>query len=326
MGRIVAGKYRGGVVIDILWEAQLRGSEWLREWLGWVVGECRGVFLRQVAAWMGHGQIIDTEGEFFIHKAVSDDSDKHHLSRSSSNHKTHWHSFTLYQDLIPHSLLSPATAGKILFVGKSVKILRSANRLSAIPSGQLLADLRELTQEEVTMIGLESVVERIRTGVAREMTSLVVGEHNLVRELERINGYFLMLKGDFYHHFLEEAKVLQTVSVKDKQLRKLNETCLPNTFMRLGNFEDIKRVSFELKPLGFEYSGFKDFVNMCPEVEELRMECKPNCCYADLWSDLSLKLKVEWPIDLVLTPDLMEVFARINKFLFLIRQTHIHLQ
>lgn len=35
---------------------------------------------------------------------------------------------------------------------------------------------------------------------------------------------------------------------------------------------------------------------------------------------------MKWPINLILTPDLMQVFSRINKFLFPIRQIQIDLQ
>jgi hypothetical protein len=48
--------------------------------------------------------------------------------------------------------------------------------------------------------------------------------------------------------------------------------------------------------------------------------------YGDILSDLSLNLKMSWPINLILTPDLMEVFSRINKFLFPIRQIQIQLE
>ena len=73
-----------------------------------------------------------------------------------------------------------------------------------------------------------------------------------------------MLKGDFYHHFLEEARVIEHVSNKEKAQKRINETCLQNTFIRLNNMEDAKRVSFEIKALGFSYIGFKNFVNICP--------------------------------------------------------------
>jgi hypothetical protein len=43
-----------------------------------------------------------------------------------------------------------------------------------------------------------------------------------VRELEKINDYYLMLKGDFYHHFLEEAKAIENIPQKDRLQKKIN--------------------------------------------------------------------------------------------------------
>lgn len=59
------------------------------------------------------------------------------------------------------------------------------------------------------------------------------------------------------------------------------------------------------------------------EIDQWEMISKPTSHYGDIWSDLSLNLKMSWPINLILTPDLMEVFSRINKFLFPIRQIQI---
>jgi uncharacterized protein YyaL (SSP411 family) len=56
------------------------------------------------------------------------------------------------------------------------------------------------------------------------------------------------------------------------------------------------------------------------------MICKPINNYGDYWSDLALNLKMSWPINLILTPDLMEIFSRINKFLFPLRQIQIQLE
>ena len=56
------------------------------------------------------------------------------------------------------------------------------------------------------------------------------------------------------------------------------------------------------------------------------MVCKPAGHFGDIWSDLSLSLKMGWPLSLILTPDLMEVFERIHKFLFPIRQIQIQLE
>ncbi len=43
-----------------------------------------------------------------------------------------------------------------------------------------------------------------------------------MRELEKINDYYLMLKGDFYHHFLEEAKCIELINSKEKAQKKIN--------------------------------------------------------------------------------------------------------
>ena len=96
------------------------------------------------------------------------------------------------------------------------------------------------------------------------MIKLIIGEENLIKELEKINEYYLMRKGDFYHHFLQEAKCIEVISSREKVQKKINEICLPNTFIRLGQPEETKRVNFEMKALGFSYIGFKNFVNICP--------------------------------------------------------------
>lgn len=55
------------------------------------------------------------------------------------------------------------------------------------------------------------------------------------------------------------------------------------------------------------------------------MICKPTNHYGDHWSDLSINLQINWPLNLILTPDIMETFSRINRFLFPIRQVQIDL-
>ncbi len=58
--RITSEKYRGGVIIDILYEVSQKGNEWLKAWISIILRECENVFVNQVVAWIAHGQIIDT--------------------------------------------------------------------------------------------------------------------------------------------------------------------------------------------------------------------------------------------------------------------------
>ena len=56
------------------------------------------------------------------------------------------------------------------------------------------------------------------------------------------------------------------------------------------------------------------------------MICKPSNHHGDQWSDLAIKMNIPWPLNLILTQDLMEIFSRIHKFMFPIRQTQIQLE
>ena len=119
-----------------------------------------------------------------------------------------------------------------------------SGKISSIPSKQILNDLRTIIDSPYNQIIFESTIETIRKSIAEEMIKLIIGEENLIKELEKINEYYLMKKGDFYHHFLEEAKCIEVISSREKVQKKINEVCLPNTFIRLGQPEETKRVNF----------------------------------------------------------------------------------
>lgn len=102
-------------------------------------------------------------------------------------------------------------------------------------------------------------MEEERKRVAKEMIDLIVGEQNLQRELRKVNDYYLLFKGDFYHRFLEESLTLRKIHNKDKMQHALAEIV-----GRISPLEDVKRLSFEVKQLGFAYLGFKNFINICP--------------------------------------------------------------
>ena len=133
-----------------------------------------------------------------------------------------WGIYTLDVELVPLSIISQETAAKILFIGKSVKILLRSGKISAIPSKHILADLKHLFDESYNQMVFESTIEKIRKSIAEEMIKLIIGEENLLKELENINEYYLMLKGEFYYHFLEEAKCIELIASREKAQKKIN--------------------------------------------------------------------------------------------------------
>ncbi len=78
--------------------------------------------------------------------------------------------------------------------------------------------------------------------------------------------------------------------------------------------------------MGRSYLGFISTINESDyvvDLEQWEMICKPSSFYNSHWSDLSLNFKIEWPINLIITQDLIEAYSRIHKFLFPIRQLQI---
>jgi len=50
--------------------------------------------MSQVVAWVAHGQIIDSEGEFFIHKTISEPEDKYRIGKDKIE-MTNWDIYTV---------------------------------------------------------------------------------------------------------------------------------------------------------------------------------------------------------------------------------------
>ena len=89
-------------------------------------------------------------------------------------------------------------------------------------------------------------------------------EQKFMNELEKVNEYYLMIKGDFYHLLMEKCKGFQKIAYKDKIQKNINSIYLPDTFERLNIAEDADKIRFDLRPTGFNFTGFKSFNHLCP--------------------------------------------------------------
>ena len=62
------------------------------------------------------------------------------------------------------------------------------------------------------------------------MISLIVDEQQFMKELIKLNDYYLMVKGDFYHLLLEKCQGIERIPNKEKVQKNINSIYLPNTF------------------------------------------------------------------------------------------------
>ena len=116
--------------------------------------------MNQVIAWIAHGQLIDVEGEFFIHKVIYEPEEKIMFTslKNKKEEMNGWGIYTLDTELVPSSIVSAETAAKILFIGKSVKILLRSGKISSIPSKQILQDLRSILDNPYNKLTFESTI------------------------------------------------------------------------------------------------------------------------------------------------------------------------
>lgn len=134
--------HRGGAIIDLVNARIQGGSEWSREWLGSTLQECHKVFKNQVTAWAKHGQIVDPTKEFFVHRVLTGEDSRFKFTKGNSIEVTDWEMFTLSEVMVPKSLIDLETAGKILFIGKSIKILGRTEK--TLGTSRLLLGLEEV--------------------------------------------------------------------------------------------------------------------------------------------------------------------------------------
>lgn len=94
---------------------------------------------------------------------------------------TDWEMYTIESNMIPKCFVKESTAGKILFIGKSIKILRNCEKLSNLPSEEFLAEVTKLSSTEFSSNSLEETVESIRHTIAQKMIHLIMEEQKFMK-------------------------------------------------------------------------------------------------------------------------------------------------
>lgn len=99
----------------------------MRDVLHIVLKEFYKILINQIISWLLYGEIIDKNGEFFVHRVTFEPTHKFKFNNKNIRQVdiTDWEMYTIEASMIPNSFLKQSTAGKILFIGKSTKILKN---------------------------------------------------------------------------------------------------------------------------------------------------------------------------------------------------------
>ncbi len=68
--QVVGNNMRGGVMVDYVYQRYKMGNIWIREILEIVLKEFYRILVNQIVAWLIYGDIVDQNGEFFVHRVT----------------------------------------------------------------------------------------------------------------------------------------------------------------------------------------------------------------------------------------------------------------
>jgi gamma-tubulin complex component 4 len=223
--------------------------------------------------------------------------------------------FKIQSDMLP-PYLSLHLAEKILFIGKSIKVLQQISRYDrkgstqSIPQSELMQYAESIRVHEQSsklhIVSFELTIDRIRTSVSKYLWNLIVVDSDLFGHLEAFKHYFLLSRGDLYQSFIEDSRVLMSLMPPQ----------------HAG--QDIKFL--------YKQAAKKSTAENDPHFERVKISLVPrrNTTTTDImevWAEvMKLDYDVQWPLHLLFTQDTIEKYDKIFKFLFLIKRVQFEVQ
>ena len=292
---------RGVMILDTCYKASTCGVSEVGVAIRRVLAEGHKVLYKQLLAWLLQGALYDPHQEFFIVKKEGEESllvgdepgDTVMTSKSGS--------YKLLYDMVP-SHISHSLAEKIFFIGESIQLFESDNRVDVqgevlqqreTELYQALSELRD--REEFVLTEFGKFVDKIRDSVSVHLYQLVVGECDLMAELRMVWDVFTMGRGELFHAFIHLAD------------RRLSSPPTPAT-----QHDTNQAWSSAL----LQHTDTED--SLMTRVTVLVARDQP---HVSGWDQLSLQYAVPWPLHLVITPQALEKYNQIFKFLLLARRT-----
>ncbi|KAK9868295.1 hypothetical protein WJX84_009043, partial [Apatococcus fuscideae] len=330
--KIQAQDLTGGSLLHLVAMQVQTGNPTLHSCLLRLQWHCHNALFKQLTAWMLHGLLIDPQQESFIQRQepqqqppglseaagtsgpLSSPTPPVHIS-SQHDEAVGWHEgFQVRMAALP-PLITLKTAESILFIGKAVRVLQRSK--VHLPGPPLLtqADLAAFAEAlqalqaapALNRTHLEQTIEDIRTAVAGRLWQLISEQANLSTHLNALRDYFLLGRGDFLQAFLIESRSLMalpprpsTAEEDDPVFAHLTPSILPPE---------------EALPLSERNS------NQGPNGKRRGLHVPA----VDQWARLNLQLHIRWPLHLLLTPQVLERYQAMFRYLLLLKRTALTL-
>jgi gamma-tubulin complex component 4 len=219
------------------------------------------------------------------------------------------------------------TAEAILFVGKAVRVLKqpmsaavSAEALKAHTEILSFADaLRRLKNaDRWRQIELEALIEGMRARVSMLLWNLVRHRCDLNGHFGGIKDYFLLGKGGFYQQLLDECQHILALPPKLGTASADIALLFQTAAAKSGAENDAIFGSLRLQWIA-------DVATRAPAWHPSRCSSVTVPGF-DTWDELYLECSIDWPLQLLFPPDVLQKYGALWQLFFRLRRVHLKLE
>ncbi|GAQ91736.1 Gamma-tubulin ring complex protein [Klebsormidium nitens] len=184
---------------------------------------------------------------------------------------------------------------------------------------------------------LEKVVHTVRAGAAHHLWQLLVVHADVRGHLRALKDYFLLAKGDFLQCFLEESRALMRLPPRPTTAEEDLRVPWQQAASKTINEDDVyfQRVSVRLPGLAAatvaagtagagalrRLSGASSVGSPGPGGAAEGGGTGP-----DGWDALALQYHVEWPLQLLLTPEVLAKYKSVFQYLVRLKRVQLALE
>ncbi|KAL3478594.1 gamma-tubulin complex component protein [Aspergillus californicus] len=305
-------------------------------------------WMRQLSTWLLYGNLpILGKGDFFIQEASTREGEG---AMSDAQ-------FVIHTNLLPQ-LVSPNTAASILFIGKTLNLIRSKRGPSGGDHSEaLLTSPVTLHSEHIKYLAglksplppskLSSAVDSIRLSLSQSTLSKLLPLPKILEILSLLHDFLLLRRGEFAAALVSQAdarlqerqrrsETLASRNVVSESLHGLAlkdgdvATALTNTWVEMYSLQN------EEDPVDDELDLARELVRLSIKPKEPGQ--KPgspgesvaetsSVSFDDLLfpSPTTLSVRVRPPLDLFLSASDISIYSKIHSYLLSIRRAQIRL-
>lgn len=173
---------------------------------------------------------------------------------------------------------------------------------------EITSSLRQMRDlPSLRTLDLEVVVDDIRSRVAKHLWSLVVEGAGLMDHLQALRDYYFLSKGEFWQCFVDESRNLMSLPPNQNAEHDLN--------------------------IAFQQSAIRSTAQQDEFFEYFQVRLDSNATVIGPipqayqgWRGLYLAYKIEWPLDLLFPPSVIEKYNTLFRFLLTVKRVQSELQ